>query len=543
MASYTLSPVGGAGAQFFDNNGVPLSGGKIYTYAAGSTTPQTTWTTPAGAVANSNPIVLDSAGRPPQEIWLSVAFSYKFVLETSNGVLIGTYDNIPGLPQPAIANDASSISYQEGNTVTAGAFVTGRQYMIDTVGTTDFTLIGASANSSGILFTATGAGAGTGTAYNTQTVQAKLSQYTSVKDFGAVGDNVTNDAVSIQNSFAANRGTIFFPKGEYKNSTAAVTLPFGKTATFDTGAEIVNSGSGSFTSNGVVVHQSYNPDGWLGWTTPASENFEGFSVDFNGYGPRSFSGFNTPSAISGSTRVPADSTLYLHADGVSGWVRNSSTTTGAVALYGQSDRDEPNALVWGLNTRTQDNGYGGLNVWGYEMNLNIDNVTTTALGFDAVGGSTVEPNLSIAYFVQPIGIFATPKKRWRYAFRTTDASAIFGIELGARTEGANSDSQTITLKYRNSSDVQEDGLLIGVDSNGNALIKGGSDSQNGLLAFQTFGSSPFSPIAIQEDKVGFYGNVPVVRPTITGSRGGNAALASLLTQLDALGLITDGTSA
>ena len=42
--------------------------------------------------------------------------------------------------------------------------------------------------------------------------------------------------------------------------------------------------------------------------------------------------------------------------------------------------------------------------------------------------------------------------------------------------------------------------------------------------------------------LGFYGTSPKVKPTVTGSRDGNAALASLLTALDNLGLITDNTS-
>lgn len=42
--------------------------------------------------------------------------------------------------------------------------------------------------------------------------------------------------------------------------------------------------------------------------------------------------------------------------------------------------------------------------------------------------------------------------------------------------------------------------------------------------------------------VGFYGTTPIAKPTITGARGGNAALASLLTQLAALGLIIDNTT-
>jgi hypothetical protein len=92
-----LSPVGGAAAQFFTNSGVILSGGKLYTYAAGTTTPKVTYTSSSGNTAHTNPILLDSAGRVPGgEIWLS-ANPYKFALYTSTDVLIATYDNISGI--------------------------------------------------------------------------------------------------------------------------------------------------------------------------------------------------------------------------------------------------------------------------------------------------------------------------------------------------------------------------------------------------------------------------------------------------------------
>ena len=92
-----LSPIGGAGWQFFNNDGTVLSGGKLYTYPAGTTTPKATYTTSAGNIAHANPIILDSAGRVPGgEIWLSVT-QYKFVLNTSADVLIATYDNISGI--------------------------------------------------------------------------------------------------------------------------------------------------------------------------------------------------------------------------------------------------------------------------------------------------------------------------------------------------------------------------------------------------------------------------------------------------------------
>jgi hypothetical protein len=200
MPTVSLSSFGGVGAQFFDNNGNVLSGGKIYTYAAGTTTPLATYTSNSGSAFHTNPIILDAAGRVPSggEIWLTLGVGYKFVLRTSADVLIATYDNIPSSAQPPSANDADSIMYEQGYTVTAGSFVVGKIYRIVSVGTTNFTLIGATSNTVGAHFIATGAGTGTGTAELSQTVETKLRQTVSVKDFGAVGDGVTDDTAAIQ---------------------------------------------------------------------------------------------------------------------------------------------------------------------------------------------------------------------------------------------------------------------------------------------------------------------------------------------------------
>jgi hypothetical protein len=97
MATVFLSPLGGSGAQFFTDNGLPLSGGKLYTYAAGTSMPQVTYTSYSGSTPQTNPIILNSAGRVPNgEIWLTSA-AYKFLLNDSTDVLIATYDNISGI--------------------------------------------------------------------------------------------------------------------------------------------------------------------------------------------------------------------------------------------------------------------------------------------------------------------------------------------------------------------------------------------------------------------------------------------------------------
>jgi hypothetical protein len=85
-------PLINPGLQFFDNTGLPLSGGLLYSYAPGTTTPKTTYTDEGLSVPNANPIVLDSAGRCT--IFLTNGEEYKFVLKTSAEVTLWTRDNI-----------------------------------------------------------------------------------------------------------------------------------------------------------------------------------------------------------------------------------------------------------------------------------------------------------------------------------------------------------------------------------------------------------------------------------------------------------------
>lgn len=60
---------------------------------------------------------------------------------------------------------------------------------------------------------------------------------------------------------------------------------------------------------------------------------------------------------------------------------------------------------------------------------------------------------------------------------------------------------------------------------------------NNTLSFTGTGGTRIGLDGTQ--KMGFYGATPIVKPTVTGAKGGNAALTSLITQLAALGIITD----
>ena len=255
--SVTPSPIGGFAAQFFDNNGVILSGGKIYTYAAGTTTPQASYTSASGTTPHANPIILDSAGRVPGgEIWLTDGLVYKFVIETATGSLLGTYDNITGVnsnfvnytvQEEVITATAgqtvfnlSTINYTPGtNSLTV--YIDGvNQYVGDSYLETDsdtvtFTAglhVGAEVKFTTAIQTTTGAVNAAIVAYDppftggvATNVEDKLAQYVSVKDFGAVGDGVADDTTEIQ--AALNSGAKYVTLDEGTFLFSAITIPTG----------------------------------------------------------------------------------------------------------------------------------------------------------------------------------------------------------------------------------------------------------------------------------------------------------------------------
>ena len=248
-----LSPVGGVAAQFFDNSGNVLTGGKLHTYLAGTTTPAITYTTNAGNIPQSNPIILNASGRVPGsgEIWLTDGILYKFVLTDSNDVLIATYDNITGINsnfvnftnqqeiQTATAGQTvfnlTTTSYQPG-TNSLSVFVDGvnqygpgAQYAYtetdsDTVTFVNGLHVGAlvkfttsqlNSNASGVdaeqvSYTPPFTGS------VSTNVEAKLAQTVSVTDFGAVGDGIVDDTAAIQAAIDSGAVSIQWPEGTYR---------------------------------------------------------------------------------------------------------------------------------------------------------------------------------------------------------------------------------------------------------------------------------------------------------------------------------------
>ena len=179
--------------QFSSAAGVPMASGTLTVYLAGTTTPTSTWQDSALATANSNPITLDARGECV--LWLDSAITYKFVLKNAAGVTQWTGDNITG---------AASVGMLGNFSASGGSALVG--------------------------FIQSGAGA------VARTAQDKMRDSVSVKDFGAVGDGVTDDTAAIQAAvdhaevllvaYLTPQGpgaSVFFPDGSYL-LTSPVTI-------------------------------------------------------------------------------------------------------------------------------------------------------------------------------------------------------------------------------------------------------------------------------------------------------------------------------
>lgn len=126
-------PLSAPYSQFLDANGNPLSGGKVFTYSAGTTTPLASYTDSTGVTPAANPVILDSAGRAA--IWLSGY--YKIVVKDSLNNTIYTTDNITAL---GATGDMNKSVYDPNNIIEQLVGVTAVQRI------TNKTIVGTTSN-------------------------------------------------------------------------------------------------------------------------------------------------------------------------------------------------------------------------------------------------------------------------------------------------------------------------------------------------------------------------------------------------------------
>ena len=337
--------------QIFGADGAPLVGGKIYTYAAGTTTPAATYTDFSAGTANTNPIILDSYGQA--NIWLLSTVSYKFVVKTATDTLLYTVDNI------STPLDISALASPPpiGNTTpNTGAFTT-------------LTASGA--------FTLTGLGAmklNAGTTadrptpingmlrYNTST--AKIEAYIN----GAWTDLLSGAAVTSVATGTGLTGGPITSTGTIAIDSTVVTLTGTQTLsnkTIQGGA--INSGTAIATASGTSADFTSIPS-WVkritimfsGVTTNAStvpswfvKIGTGSSFDSTGYVAFSLSGSTVTTSTSGfpfrgtgGASVATDGvfTLSLQSASTNTWCGSGVQDVGGSNQYGAGSKSLSGAL-------------------------------------------------------------------------------------------------------------------------------------------------------------------------------------------------------
>lgn len=179
----------------------------------------------------------------------------------------------------SVSSTTNSITGSSDTVVSAGSFIVGYKYTIKTVGTTDFTAIGASANTVGTVFTATGAGSGTGDAYDTlfystggdQNVEVYVNGVKAVE--GSTNDYVATSGTSV--NFVANlaSGDVVDIQVYELLTNDAYVLATGGTFTGNVG---INT---STINNRLHIHSNANDQGIL--LTQAGSNYNGLIADAN----------------------------------------------------------------------------------------------------------------------------------------------------------------------------------------------------------------------------------------------------------------------
>jgi microcystin-dependent protein len=243
------------GHQFFDDNGDPLNGGKLYAYQAGTSTPLSIYTTENLDVPHANPAVCDAAGR--LTAFIEDGISYKFRLFTSADVLVDEWDEVA---VPDIAAPAAAAEVPTGGMIPYGGTAAPSGWLLcdgSAVSRTTYADLFAA------LSTRFGAGNGT-TTFNVPDMRGKFALGVATSGTGSTlgGSGGTIDHVHTGPAHTHDPGTLAVPSGGAHThttgapsaTTASVQNGAGVTSPTDTHThDIASSGAHTHTVTGATA--------------------------------------------------------------------------------------------------------------------------------------------------------------------------------------------------------------------------------------------------------------------------------------------------
>lgn len=372
--------------QFFDNLGNPLVGGTLYAYLAGTSTPTNMFSDDTGTVAGTS-VVLDSRGEPTtfKLIWIDSSKNYKFILKDSTGTTVWTIDDISGDD----AADASLVTYTPAG---SGAVQT--------------------------------------------TVQAKLRETVSVKDFGAVGDGVADDTAAINYALGSGARNVYFPVGFYKHTGITIS-----------NAQTLIGANNSEGAGSVLICSAAGVDNI---TIPAAGQVVIENLCIRGNNPG-----GTPSTSGSGIHINTQATptlrnVFIYNNGGYG----IKITGNASRLHVDTCRIQSNTLggIWGkgvgtaqINAITIDscaisfNGPFGIDVWGNSVNIENNIIESHVVGVKVSYVGTAAVSSVYAYAIK--NNYFEAHSTNQILVETTVSQTIIGLEI------------TGNYGYQNTSDV------------------------------------------------------------------------------------------
>jgi len=201
-----------------------------------------------------------------------------------------------------------------------------------------------------------------------------------------------------------------------------------------------------------------------------------------------------------------------------GWLpQGPGTNSGSAPIY-------PSRLGWGVD------------LWG----VNIVNQAWRSTGFQVDGTGTVTIGTT-RLSPSPTGLVVSAAGQ--FVSSATVGAAGSGYQIGEYLYGTAGDIYAVTgLSTTGISTVTIVAVGYANSPPANPIsVTGGS----GLGATLNLGWTAANGITLgtSGQKIGFYGTTPIAKPSVSGSRGGNAALASVIAALSSYGFVTDNTTA